>query len=151
VTGFSVVVEVTKPAAALVSDCMACPTAESHLSFDTTVVLDIHEALETYQMVVVVQSGTAESVAVLVLMVLCGTKQFLYVSPATIQIWSEPVVFPCYLAMISLDGCVYVEVPGRSSSCAPAEISVAAADVDAAVVQISVDSADSAVDDAAAS
>lgn len=105
-TAFSVVVEVTKPIAALVSDCMTCPTAENHLSFDTTAVLDIHQALETYQMVVVIWSVTVESVDVLVLMVLGGTKQFLYVSPAMIQIWSELVVFPCYLAMISLDGCV---------------------------------------------
>lgn len=153
-TGFSVAVEVTKPAAPLVSDGMACPAAESHLSFDTAVALAILKALETYRMAVVVWSVTLKSVDVLVSTVLCGTKQFLYVSPATIPIWSEPVVFPCYLVMISLDGCVYVEVPGKSTNCAPAEISVVAADIadaDAAVVQIFVDSADSAVYDAAGS
>lgn len=85
-TGFSVAVEVTKIAAALVSDGMASPTAESHLSFDRTVSLAIQKALETYRMPVVVWSVTMESVDVLVSMVLCGTKQFLYVSPATIQI-----------------------------------------------------------------
>lgn len=152
-TAFSVVVEVTKCIAALVSDCMACPTSDRHLSFDTTVVLDIHQALEIYQMDVVIWLVTVESIGVLVLMVLFGTKQFLYVFPATIQNWSELVVFPCYLAMISLDGWVYVEVPGRNTSCAPAEISVVAADVadvDAAAVHISVDPADNAVDHAAA-
>jgi hypothetical protein len=94
VIGSSVAVEVVKLAATLVFPCVACQTAENHLSFDTSILsLPFNEALETYHIVVVVWLVTEESVDVLVLMVLYGTKQFLYVSPTTIQICSESVLF----------------------------------------------------------